>query len=100
VRSLWHYAGLHVIEGRMPQRRKGVQSDWKPTLRTLALGPDGLADQIIKHRTPTYRDIYDETKARTVLEDLPPWKSHKIARTVAAKAFLGDLLVTWKEISA
>lgn len=96
VRSLWHYAGLHVIDGRMPQRRKGVQADWKPTLRTLVLGPDGLADQIIKHRTPKYRDIYDATKERKAVEDLPPWKLHKIARTVAAKAFLGDLLIEWK----
>lgn len=100
VRSLWHYAGLHAIDGRMPQRRKGVQADWKPTLRTLALGPDGLADQIIKHRTPKYRDIYDATKERKAVEELPPWKVHKIARTVAAKAFLGDLLVTWKETTA
>jgi hypothetical protein len=86
----------------MPKRRRGVQCDWKPELRTLALGPDGLADQIIKHRTPTYRDVYDETKARKVADDpdMPPWKAHKIARVVASKAFLGDLLVEWKKVSA
>lgn len=90
VRSLWHYAGLHVIDGALPKRRKGTQADWNPTLRTLALQPNGIADQIIKHRCEPYRTTYDEARERG--------KFHKVARTIAAKQFLGDLLVEWKQL--
>ena len=91
VKSLYHYSGLHVVNGKLPMRRKGQQADWNPALRTLALQPNGLADQIIKHRTPKYREIYDAAKDRG--------KHHKVARTIAVKQFLGDLLVAWKEIA-
>lgn len=89
VRSFWHYAGLHVVDGKLPRRRKGQQADWNPTLRTLALKPKGIADQIIKHRTPVYRDTYDAARERG--------KYYKVARTIAAKQFLGDLLTEWKD---
>ena len=99
VRSLWHYAGLHVVDGHLPKRRKGVQSDWKPGLRTLVVGPKGIGDQIVMQRTEPYRTIYDEVKARKVESgDLPLWRADKIAKTVAAKAFLADLLVEWKTV--
>ncbi len=90
VRSLWHYAGLHVVNGQLPKRRKGTQIDWNPTLRTLALQPHGIADQIIVHRTEPYRGLYDQARTRD--------KYHNVARTIIAKAFLGDLLVEWKRL--
>ena len=99
VRSLWHYAGLHVVDGHLPKRRKGVQSDWKPSLRTLVVGPKGIGDQIVIQRTEPYRAIYDTVKARKLESgDMPPWRADKIAKTVAAKSFLGDLLVEWKTV--
>jgi hypothetical protein len=95
--SLNHYAGLHVVNGKLPQRRKGQQADWKPLLRTLLIGPKGIGDMIVMHRTPKYRDIYDSFKdRRPVTPDFPPWRIDKIAKTVAAKAFVGDLLTEWK----
>lgn len=90
VRSLWHYAGLHVVRGRLPRHIHEVQSSWKPALRVIALGPKGLADQIIMHRCEPYRSKYDEAKERG--------KNHKTSRIIAVKAFYGDLLIEWKSL--
>lgn len=155
VRSLWHYAGLHVVDGKLARLRKGQQGSWNVGLRTLTLQPHGLADQIVLARTPVYRDVYDQKRAqleefRTITEDdlgdaedggdgpnnvgnaelrfesdgrggvppilkgpgvdvqrerepgsgLRPFQVHAIARTVAAKAFLGDLLIEWKRVAS
>lgn len=135
VRSLWHYCGVHVVDGRSPRRMKGKQADWNPKARTLLLMPSGLAEMIVKHRTPEYRDIYDATKARLAAErgavqsfevaptggpalpqdvggsgvdleveavgsaGLRPFQIDAIARKVAVKVFLGDLLIEWKRNS-
>jgi hypothetical protein len=68
VRSLWHYLGLHVVEGRLARKRKGHQATWNPAGRTALLQPDGVADQIIKLRVAPWRAIYDATKARVAAE--------------------------------
>lgn len=122
VRSIWHYAGLHVKEGRSPRKQKGQRVDWDPVARTCVLQPDGIADHIIKHRVPKYRDIYDTQKERLTrergadtasaievspglaeelavserLDGLRPVQIHELARKIAAKAFVGDLLIEWK----
>lgn len=126
VRSLWHYCGLHVVEGRSPRKRKGQRVDWNPVARTVVLMPGGIAEQIVRLRVEKYRDIYDanktrltDTRAVTSTEDvavhgapegsevdvsyvsdrhcgLRPFQVDAIARKVAAKAFLGDLLMEWK----
>lgn len=98
TRSLWHYLGLHTVEGRLPKLRKGVQGDWNTKARTLILGPDGLRDQIVRQRTPKYRTIYDEAKARKLTLVDRPIQAEMIARTIAVKAFLGDLLAEWKRV--
>jgi len=136
VRSLWHYCGLHVVDGRSPRKTKGKQADWNPKARTLLLMPSGMAEMIIKHRTPKYRDIYDTTKVRLAAErgvvmkiesgrrpgpalpqdvegsevahqaeighpvGLRPFQIDAIARKVAVKAFLGDLLMEWKAVKS
>lgn len=152
VRSFWHWSGLHVVDGRLPKRRKGVQCDWNPAARTLALGPDGLADQIVKHQTSPYIEKYYAVKERlgapadpaveserfgggapdseggvaTAGENecrvgpslgfaegverggesecrsgpLRPFQIHQRARTIAVKAFMGDLIVAWKQVAA
>lgn len=132
VRSLWHYLGLHAVDGRSPRKTRGQRADWDPKGRTLVLQPDGIAAQIVKQRVPVYRDVYDETKARlqrergvgrgagddhqdgptlsTVTEGaecgsggdevdglLRPIQIEGIARKVAAKKFVGDLLIEWKQ---
>ena len=120
VRSLWHYCGLHVVGGRLPRRARGQRADWNPAARTAVLQPGGIAEQIVRHRIEPYRGVYDATKARLaaerglpheqgpaehrcVIEDdagrpLRPIDVERIARTVAAKAFVGDLLAAWKAL--
>lgn len=107
TRSLRHYLGLHAVNGKAPRRQRGVQADWHTKGKTLLLQPDGLADQIIKHRTPKYRDVYDQTRARLErvvgcgegdLGDGPSSRAHWIARKVAVKEFVGDLLAEWKRV--
>jgi len=113
TRSLWHYLGLHVVDGRSPRATKGRRSDWSPAGRTAVLMPGGIADAIVRSRVPHYRDVYDATKARltdtraesvlvsdissgarerTGADGLRPFQIDAIARKVAAKAFVGDLL--------
>lgn len=133
VRSLWHYLGLHVVDGRSPKKRKGQRADWSPVGRTIVLMPGGIADSIIKLRTPVYRDEYDAQKERlshergadlglesdmlngpahldgSDAERLPeidaasglrPIQIHERARKIAAKKFVGDLLMEWKRLIA
>lgn len=133
VRSLWHYLGLHVVDGRSPKKRKGQRADWSPVGRTVVLMPGGIADSIIRSRTPVYRDEYDRQKERLISErgvesaavsdeaaglalldgsevakraasdgisGLRPIQIHERARKIAAKRFVGDLLMEWKRVLA
>lgn len=131
TRSLWHYLGLHVVDGRAPRKRKGQRADWNPKGRTAILMPGGIAEQIVRLRVPVYRDIYDVTKARLTSEravheleidaiagslaplegphaeiwnvtdsgpGLRPFQIDAIARKIAAKAFVADLLQAMKRV--
>lgn len=107
VRSVWHYAGLHTVEGKLARRVRGQQNTWRDELKTCFLMPDGVVDQVIKQRTKKYRDLYDVQKARllerpdiakTPLEKGRNGKAHSIARVIVAKAILGDLLMEWKAL--
>lgn len=133
VSSIWHYCGLHAVNGRSPRKTKGQVADWNPRARTCVLMPGGIADQIVRLRVPVYRDLYDATKDRLSRErgavtldvteqraaaaltegpqvdtapapdiagGLRPFQIDAIARKVAAKAFLGDLLIAWKRLLA
>ena len=164
VRSLWHYLGLHVIDGRRARKRKGKAADWVTEAPGILLGPQGIADQIILRQVEPYRSRYDHEKERIAAErgvlegdraevdvnheiersagsarspkcggsevetgteierrpglrpvgtnkggpgvedideregpiGLRPIQLHTIARTIALKAFVGDLLIAWK----
>lgn len=134
VRSLWHWAGLHVGgDGRAPRKRKGVKATWEPRARASVMQPGGIAEQIVRLSVPHYVDVYRAAKARLVervegraesdrrdgalllraaaeigaaIENcsgsrpLRPHEADRIARKIAAKAFLGDLLVEWKRLAA
>lgn len=176
TRSLWHYLGLHVVNGKSPRKSKGTRCDWHPFGRTLVLGEDGTADQIARHvpkegveGCPTckgrpcgtfdkYGRLLVEKKARlTELRGLPaetdstiegdaiggpagddltggaesafeskevagspvksgtgadrpsesestiglrPFQINDIAKKVAAKAFVADLLHEWKRLTS
>ncbi|MFA5053820.1 MAG: hypothetical protein WC565_07165 [Parcubacteria group bacterium] len=69
VSSLWHLFGLHVVEGKAPRRTKGEEVSYVPEAKTLVLGV--IADCFIKQRSPVYRDIYDQEKARQLEIEYP-----------------------------
>lgn len=118
VRSLWHYFGLHVVNGRRARRRRGQRATWVTEAGGFLLGPQGVADQIIMHEVEPYVTRYREKKAeiietRGLIEGadeqagaqresghrhapVHPAQAHTIARTVAVKAWVGDLLMEWK----
>jgi hypothetical protein len=142
TRSVWHYLGLHVVDGRSPRKTKGQKADWDPLGRTAVLQPDGIADAIVRNRVPIYRERYDREKARLMTErgveyltenersagprsvvqsavsgqdrggagaevhgasdavhGLRPFQLDALARKIAAKAFVGDLLAEWKRLA-
>ena len=116
VRALWQYCGLACDDkGRAIRKRKGQQANFDPQIKGLLLAPDGVAGQIVRQRTPGYREIYDATKERLIAErvvevvplleidcqrgpggPLRLYQTESIARKVAVKAFIGDLLIEWK----
>lgn len=98
VKSLHKYLGLHAVDGHAPRRQKGHQADWNTKGKTLLLGPNGIADQIIKHRTEPWRSTYDAQLARLVAERGDVKGLYYIARKIAVKQFVGDLLVEWKRL--
>jgi len=130
TRALWHNCGVHVVDGKSPRKTKGHRCDWDPEMRTVLLMPSGIADAIVRNRVPVYRDEYDRKKARlietravdvraidgdvgpqegaeaaTMLEivegvGLRPFQIDAIARKVAAKMFVGDLLRELKRVAA
>jgi len=68
ARSLWHWAGLHVLDnGRAPRKTKGQRADWEPRVRASVMQPGGIAEQIVRLSVPVYADIYRETKTRLLL---------------------------------
>ena len=109
TRALYRYFGL---DGPRATSASGHRYDRLG--KTALLQPDGIADQIIKHRIQPWRDVYDRTKERiasergaevppetdrqrgAALPSLRPYEVHERARKVAAKEFLGDLLQEWK----
>lgn len=119
ARSIWHYCGLHVVNGRAPRPKRGEKFSWNPGAKTAVLQPGGIAEHIVRSRVPVYRDRYDETKqrlqrdrgaggavtgsavatsGRVDIGSLRPFQIDAIARKVAAKAFVADLWRAWSEL--
>lgn len=135
VRSLWHYFGLHVVDGRRARKSKGKKATWVTDACGILLGPTGIASQIERHGPEPYRGIYDQQKERIAVArggaephpeidmgcappansngagagyrrvaegscGLRPFEIRTRARTIAVKAFLGDLMIEWKRVLA
>lgn len=142
VKSLWHFAGLHVVsaccgvmrsyEGvceRCAQPAQGVspslallkepggsyrKRDWNPRLRSLMMQPKGLAEQIVNHKPEPYYSTHPTksymaaltrlaAKAGVALDAKVKGKTpneliaaKRTARKIAAKLWIGDLLMYWK----
>jgi hypothetical protein len=116
VSSFWKYCGLHVVDGEGVKRKHGVKLDFNLRMRTFTWK---IADSFIKHRTPLYRDIYDEVKPREAAKlnhpevdpkNCPMYikcrskgKSCKRhidyrAKRVMVKRFLADLWACWRAL--
>lgn len=61
VQSLWHYFGMHVVDGKAPRRKAGNVVTWSPNCRKTMYC---LGDSIIKNRANPWRDYFDEAKAQ------------------------------------
>lgn len=66
--SLWRFAGLHVIDGKAPKRKKGQKVDWNPFFRTMCWK---LGDSFVK-AGGYYRKVYD--RARQIEDHRAPFR--------------------------
>jgi hypothetical protein len=117
--SFWKYAGLDVViaDGRGRGKYEAHLVDVEYTdgkgdlkkrksitfnafLKTKLVGV--MADIFIKHRTPKYRDIYDEYKNRLINDpkhaDKTDAHRHRMAMRYMIKRFLVDLHMKWREL--
>ncbi len=104
VRALMRYCNIAPDEKtkRVPRKQKNVKSLWNHRIKGSVIGPQGddmgIAAQIIRHRVEPYRTIYDEAKARVREErpDEPDYKTETVAKYIALRALMGDLLIAMK----
>ena len=104
IRSLWHYAGLHVEEdkdgnGHAPKRRRGVSGSWNPDLKRLCLGVIPVSWFKLGGE---YYQIYSDRKALELERNPDIKKGHadRRARRYAVKLFLKRLWQQWRELEA
>ena len=93
VSKLWKYAGMHVVNGEAPRRKKGEKLNFNKEVRVMMFK---VMDCFIKQRSTPYREIYD-TEKQIQLEMMekktkgaPESKMHAElrARRYAGKIFL------------
>lgn len=97
-RALWKMAGLYpTAKNRLPKYRRGEQGSHNNKMKTAILMPQGIAQQFYMQGS-RYADVYYREKARLKKRspELRDGHVETIARVIAAKAWLGDLLVEWK----
>ena len=63
VSSLWKYAGMHVVDGAAPKRRKGEKAEWNQSLRTHMWK---VVKQLLQANNEFYRGWYDRFKQREI----------------------------------
>lgn len=98
VSSLWKYAGLHVVNGKAPKRKKGEKVTWNPRLRSVCYNI-GKSFVMVGKGGP-YRAHYDEMKAEEFEKHPEITKGHADARArrKAVKLFLSHLFAKWYEL--
>lgn len=103
ISALWRYCGLDATH--VKRARKISQEEAKmfgnPYLKKELMGI--LADSFIKQRTPVYRKIYDDAKAREASrkdDNRPKSKmhAHLRAKRKAVKIFLAHLWAEWRRL--
>lgn len=100
-RAVWHMFGLYPqqVNGtkKLASYRKGQQGSHNVRGKTAILMPQGIAQQFYMQGS-RYAEVYYEEKARLAdrsPEKAPGWLD-TTARVIAAKVWLGDLLMEWK----
>lgn len=90
VSSLWHYTGLHVVDGHKPKFERGKKADWNRNAFCALLD----INQSIKGKNPI-RDLY--VKFRAIEDEKHPelTKGHRLNRALrrTRKEFLKNLWV-------
>lgn len=94
VAKLWHYLGLHVVEGEAPRKRKGEKLSYSPQGRTLCYL---FGEAIVKVGKGEYRTAYDNKKAyyQAQRPDWTPLHCHRAAMRYAVKELIKNLWVEW-----
>ena len=107
-RSLWHMMALYPAPSKngerpkLARRRKGEQSSFNIKAKTNILMPQGIAQQFYMQGS-RYADVYYEAKKRLAADpknaDKTPGWLDATARVIAAKSWVGDLLMEWKKLT-
>ena len=112
VSSLWHYCGMHVVDGEAPRRKRGEKLNWHPFLRMTIYK---LTDSFIKQNAEKclYRRLYDEKKAfyqekypepvtvKQGTREITKYTKghiHNMAKRYAGKMFLSHLWAKWRAL--
>lgn len=88
ISGWWHYCGRHVIEGKMPKRKKGEVVDWSSRGRMIGYQ---FADQINRQaETHLYKRFMLERKAKREKTHPEASKGHRhnMAKHETVKLFL------------
>ncbi|KKL71955.1 hypothetical protein LCGC14_2089750 [marine sediment metagenome] len=102
VGALWRYCGLDGNQWR--EKEDNGKKHYSPQLLAILVGEQGIADQFVRHRTPGYREAYDERKvfeatkpacgkAKCVGETCTPGHIEARTKRYTVKRFLIDLWV-------
>jgi len=102
VSKLWAYAGLHVVEGKAPRRRRGQKINWNPKLRVLCWK---IGESFVKMRGGGgYRDLYEkhraEYEAREDLKKEAKGRRYAMAKRKTVKIFLSHLWEVWRRLES
>lgn len=95
LQSLWHYCGLHVVDGKAPKRERGKKIDWNPYLKSLLL--ENLGKQLISKKSE-YRTRFEEYRKQEQGKGLTKGHVFNRARRKIVKDFLKDLWNYWFSI--
>jgi hypothetical protein len=98
VSSLWKYAGMHVVDGKAPKRKKGEKITWNPRFRSVCYNI-GKSFVMVGKGGP-YRAYYDKVKAEDTEKHPDLRKGHLDARArrKTVKLFLSHLFAKWYEM--
>jgi hypothetical protein len=95
VAKLWHYLGLHVVDGEAPRKRRGERVSFSPQGRVLCRQ---LAESIVKVGRGPHREAYDRKKEyyTTNRPDWTPARRHNAAMRYAIKELVKQMWLEWR----